>query len=261
MRITRQNNRSRALTSASYARASALSPRLSLSLSLLLWLLSPIQLLNHIKLMTVTVPAGIVSGMSFMAPIMSPRGQQIQVVCPAGACAGQEIIYSRPCKIAIISPHNRYLSAQGDGSVQFNRDKVEAWEEVTVVPAQKGGRWVGLRSVHGKFLSAQSNGMLEWNRDTMGPYEEFELLEDTEVVHKVPVKKRRPTSVVPTSADYLKPLKLHKKYAKKFDAKGYEDVESLREHVVEDEIDIDKMMAEFEMLPPHARKLLKSLEK
>ena len=103
--------------------------------------------------------------------------------------------------------------------------------------------------------------MLEWNRDIMGPYEEFELLEDTEVVHKVPVKKRRPTSVVPTSADYLKPLKLHKKYAKKFDAKGYEDVESLREHVVEDEIDIDKMMAEFEMLPPHARKLLKSLEK
>ena len=41
------------------------------------------------QLMAVTVPAGIVSGMPFI--IMSPSGQQMQVVCPAGAGAGQQI--------------------------------------------------------------------------------------------------------------------------------------------------------------------------
>ena len=65
------------------------------------------------------------------------------------------------------------LSAQPNGSVQWNRDKAQAWEHFTV--GKVNDNTISLKSFHGKFLSAQQNGNMQVNRDKCFEWEHFEV--------------------------------------------------------------------------------------
>ena len=62
-------------------------------------------------------------------------------------------------------------------------------------------------------------------------------------------------SAGPTSASYLKPMRLHTRHAAKFDAAGYEVEEDLRKYVVGEGKSVDDLAAEFVLPKPHAIKL------
>jgi hypothetical protein len=64
------------------------------------------------------------------------------------------------------------LSAQPDGHVEWNRDRVQAWETWTPEVTEIG---VSLKSAHNKYLSAQSNGAVTADRNEAGVWEVFEL--------------------------------------------------------------------------------------
>ena len=75
--------------------------------------------------------------------------------------------------IAIKSVHGKYLSAQPDGSAQWNRDVANAWEHFHLEKRQ-GGKIV-LRGAHGMYVSAQPDGSVQINRRAAPPggWEEF----------------------------------------------------------------------------------------
>lgn len=77
--------------------------------------------------------------------------------------------------VGLKSAHNKYMSAQPDGTMQCNRDHLRGWEKFTVVDA--GGGKVGLKSIHGKYLSAQPDGRLEVNRGRLLGWEKFTMEE------------------------------------------------------------------------------------
>ena len=69
--------------------------------------------------------------------------------------------------------HGKFLSAQPDGSAQWNRDVAGAWEYFHIEERQ-GGK-ITLRSAHGKYVSAQPDGSVQINREAAPPggWEEF----------------------------------------------------------------------------------------
>tara|TARA_B110000208_G_scaffold166322_1_gene205124 strand:- start:39 stop:3683 length:3645 start_codon:yes stop_codon:yes gene_type:complete len=93
------------------------------------------------------------------------------------AISAAELMAALPCTISIKSPHGKFLSAQWNHKIEWNRGNVAAWEEVTViaVPGEEGK--IALKSAHGKFLSADADGSLEWDRDNISDWEEFELID------------------------------------------------------------------------------------
>ena len=68
-----------------------------------------------------------------------------------------------------------FLSAQGDHTVQWNRAKVEAWEEVVLVPT-KNGRVAMLSEHIGRFLRACPDGALLWDASTISESCTFKLV-------------------------------------------------------------------------------------
>ena len=75
-------------------------------------------------------------------------------------------------KIGLKSHHGKYLSAQSNGTVMWNRNWILGWEYFDII--QKGNK-IAIKSVHGKFLSAQPNGTVQWNKDRIGSWEQFEV--------------------------------------------------------------------------------------
>jgi hypothetical protein len=71
------------------------------------------------------------------------------------------------------SCHGRYLSAQPDGRVLWNREAAREWERITVEHMENDQ--IALKSVHGTYLSAQPDGRLEWNRDRIKIWERWTL--------------------------------------------------------------------------------------
>ena len=69
--------------------------------------------------------------------------------------------------------HGKFLSAQPDGSAQWNRDVANAWEYFHLEKRQ-GGK-ITLKGAHGKYVSAQPDGSVQINRDAAPPtgWEEF----------------------------------------------------------------------------------------
>jgi hypothetical protein len=111
----------------------------------------------------------------------------------------RQLMARLPCDIALISPRGKFLSAQWDTSVQWNREQIGTWETVTVVAARDDGK-VALRSSFGKFLSAQPDGSLAWNGDRVTEWEEFRLIPPDE--RSLPPS---PSSGIPLSEDLHPP--------------------------------------------------------
>ncbi|MBL6892410.1 MAG: hypothetical protein ISR20_02365 [Candidatus Poseidonia sp.] len=52
--------------------------------------------------------------------------------------------------------HGKFLSAQPDGSAQWNRDVANAWEYFHI--EERPGGKITLKGAHGKYVSAQPDG-------------------------------------------------------------------------------------------------------
>ena len=69
------------------------------------------------------------------------------------------------------SCHNKYMSAQPNGKLEWNRDRKGPWENFRVLNVENGK--IALQSVHGKYVSAQPDGSIEVNRDNVAGWETF----------------------------------------------------------------------------------------
>ena len=76
-------------------------------------------------------------------------------------------------EISLKSVHGKFLSAQPDGSAQWNRDVASTWEYFHI--EERPGGKITLKSSHGKYVSAQADGSVQINRDAAPPggWEEF----------------------------------------------------------------------------------------
>ena len=76
-------------------------------------------------------------------------------------------------QVALRSVHGKFLSAQPDGSAQWNRDVASTWEYFHI--EERPGGKITLKSSHGKYVSAQADGSVQINRDAAPPggWEEF----------------------------------------------------------------------------------------
>ena len=82
-------------------------------------------------------------------------------------CSG----YFKCSTFGLKSVYGKFLSAQSDGTVEWNRDSYGAWEQITF---EQWGKDSGfLKSIHGKYLAAAYNHELEWDRPHKLDYEKF----------------------------------------------------------------------------------------
>ncbi|RJU93979.1 MAG: hypothetical protein DWC03_03665, partial [Candidatus Poseidoniales archaeon] len=77
--------------------------------------------------------------------------------------------------VSLRSVHEKFLSAQPDGSAQWNRDVASVWEYFYLEKRQDGK--ITLKGAHGMYVSAQPDGSVQINRKTAPPggWEEFTL--------------------------------------------------------------------------------------
>ena len=81
--------------------------------------------------------------------------------------------YFRCSTFGLKSTHGKFLSAQPDGDVEWNRSKYLGWERVTF---EQWGKDSGfLKSYHGKYLAATPKHKLEWNRGHKRSWEKFKV--------------------------------------------------------------------------------------
>ena len=75
--------------------------------------------------------------------------------------------------VSLRSVHGKFLSAQPDGSAQWNRDVASVWEYFSLEKRQ-GGK-ITLKGAHGMYVSAQPDGSVQINRKAAPPggWEEF----------------------------------------------------------------------------------------
>ena len=75
--------------------------------------------------------------------------------------------------MSLRSVHGKFLSAQPDGSAQWNRDVASVWEYFYLEKRQ-GGK-ITLKGAHGMYVSAQPDGSVQINRKAapQGGWEEF----------------------------------------------------------------------------------------
>ena len=75
--------------------------------------------------------------------------------------------------VSLRSVHGKFLSAQPDGSAQWNRDVASVWEYFYLEKRQ-GGK-ITLKGAHGMYVSAQPDGSVQINRKAAPPggWEEF----------------------------------------------------------------------------------------
>jgi hypothetical protein len=76
---------------------------------------------------------------------------------------------------SIKSVHGKYLSAQPLGTAELNRTSIGDWENVTIEPIPGQPGKYGIKSTFGKYLSVQPNGTVLWNRDKVGEWETIEI--------------------------------------------------------------------------------------
>ena len=77
--------------------------------------------------------------------------------------------------VSLRSVHEKFLSAQPDGSAQWNRDVASVWEYFYLEKRQ-GGK-ITLKGAHGMYVSAQPDGSVQINRKAAphGGWEEFPI--------------------------------------------------------------------------------------
>lgn len=75
--------------------------------------------------------------------------------------------------VSLLSVHGKFLSAQPDGSAQWDRDVASVWEYFYLEKRQ-GGK-ITLKGAHGMYVSAQPDGSVQINRNAapLGGWEEF----------------------------------------------------------------------------------------
>ena len=75
--------------------------------------------------------------------------------------------------VSLRSVHGKFLSAQPDGSAQWNRDVASGWEYFHL-EKRLGGK-ITLKGAHGMYVSAQPDGSVQINREAAPPtgWEEF----------------------------------------------------------------------------------------
>ena len=79
--------------------------------------------------------------------------------------------------VSLRSVHGKFLSAQPNGSAEWNRDVASVWEYFSLEKRQ-GGK-ITLKGAHGMYVSAQADGGVQINRKAapQGGWEEF-MVED-----------------------------------------------------------------------------------
>ena len=73
--------------------------------------------------------------------------------------------------IYLKSQDNKYLSAQPDGTMQWNRSGTKEWEKFQV--SKVGKNQIALRSCHGKYLSGQQSGEVYADKSVITAWEVF----------------------------------------------------------------------------------------
>ena len=123
--------------------------------------------------------------------IMSVSGQMVCLKNAHNTCIGQHenkpimtavkgaavfivrIINKEDNKIALISTMNcKYLSAQLNGTLEWNRAEVKEWETFTVVPINDAK--IAFKSSHGKYICADGKQLIA-NRSEAQGWEHFEV--------------------------------------------------------------------------------------
>lgn len=84
-------------------------------------------------------------------------------------CAG----YFTCATFGLKSVHGKFLSAQPNGDVEWNRSRYGGWEQITF--EQHGVNTGFLRSYHNKYLAATNKERLEWNRPYTRGWEKFKV--------------------------------------------------------------------------------------
>ena len=76
--------------------------------------------------------------------------------------------------VAFLSAHDRYLCANPQGGLEWDRTAVGPWETFHI--AYVGPNRVTLRTAHNKFVCAEQHGAATANRDAPQEWETFEIL-------------------------------------------------------------------------------------
>jgi hypothetical protein len=77
-------------------------------------------------------------------------------------------------KVSITNFHGRPLTAEGNGTVSWNRPWIREWETFEMI--EVGTDKVAFKSHHGLYLSAQPHGTLECNRGAILAWEMFQIV-------------------------------------------------------------------------------------
>ena len=75
--------------------------------------------------------------------------------------------------LGLKSVHGKFLSAQKDGSVEWDKDRYGSWEKIKF--EQFGKDTFFLKSYHDKYLAATPRNRLEWNRRKAKGWEFFKV--------------------------------------------------------------------------------------
>jgi hypothetical protein len=71
--------------------------------------------------------------------------------------------------LSLKSCHDKFLSAQLDGSIRWDREKATEWERIEAEARGQGK--VALKSCHKKYLTALPDGSVQWDKDKAGEWE------------------------------------------------------------------------------------------
>jgi hypothetical protein len=71
------------------------------------------------------------------------------------------------------SCNGKFLSAQPNGTLQWNRDRKAEWESFELINI--GGNQFSIRTYHGKFVCAEKNGTVVCNRVQAKEWERFQI--------------------------------------------------------------------------------------
>ena len=91
-----------------------------------------------------------------------------------------KVVQIKPDVIALRSRHGKFLSAQPNGTLEFNRDAANIWEFFTI--SKISDHMISLKSFHGKFVSAQPDGRMEVNRDKCLAWEQFTVTNRSDLI-------------------------------------------------------------------------------
>jgi len=77
-------------------------------------------------------------------------------------------------KIALKSPHEKYIAAHPNGVMEADREEANAWEKFTVHRARDEADYkVSLKSDHGYWVACESHGTVKADRSEQNAWEEF----------------------------------------------------------------------------------------